>query len=114
MDELELLESMRKEAKAILKYLDQLSPEDERYSVASDNYSKLCKLIMELEKGIKDRQDQNIHKIVGYALDFGKLVLMLVTYKKLYEMGLKFEETGSLSAHPTRNLIGSFNPFRKF
>lgn len=107
------LECIKKEAESILKYLEQLSPESEDYSTALENYNKLRKLIIDIEREDSNRLDQNVHKFISYTVDVGKFLLLLTTYCGLYKIGLKFEETGSVSSHPMRDLIGSMNPFRR-
>lgn len=112
MDE-KFIEMIEKEMEADLKYLDQLAPESEEYSVVLDNYNKLQRLLMDMKKNERDRKDQNLHKFIGYGVDVGKFAVLLGVYCTLYKVGLKFEETGTISAHPMRDLIGSINPFRR-
>lgn len=113
MDDLKIKELEAKEVKDILRELKPLLPESDEYSHTVDNYVKLRKLQMEREKAEKERLDQHIHKAIGYTLDISKFAAGLAVYYALYKIGLKFEETGSISSHPMRDLIGSINPFRK-
>ncbi len=113
MDENKITEMEEKELEAVLKYLDHLSPESEEYSAVLDNYNKLRKLLMDKEKIERERKDQNFHRFIGYGVDVGKFAVLLGAYCALYKIGLKFEETGTISSHPMRDLIGSINPFRR-
>jgi hypothetical protein len=110
---IEIIEMEGNELESILEYVEDMEPESEAYGKAIDNYVKIRKIQLEEERNERDRKYQVINQFVGYGLDLAKFGVGLSVYYALYKIGLKFEESGSISAHPMRDLVGSINPFKK-
>lgn len=111
MDEIKTL--LDEEIKEGIESLNGADLCDDNYTKATDNLAKLYKLKIEEEKNEKDRKDQRVQRLIGYGVDLTKFGVSLIAYYGLYKLGLKFEETGTVNAHPVRDLIGSMNPFKK-
>lgn len=106
----ELKELIEKELRSDLKYLELLSPNDERYSKALDNIAKLYSMIPQDDKIEKDRKDQKIDRMVKYGLETANIVLPLIFYGVWMKRGLRFEENGTFTSTTFRGLFQKFKP----
>lgn len=106
----ELKELIEKELRSDLKYLEQLNPNDERYSVSVDNIARLYDMIPKDDKIEKDRKDQKIDRMVKYGLETANIVLPLIFYGVWMKRGLRFEENGTFTSTTFRGLFQKFKP----
>lgn len=106
----ELKELIEDELISDLKCLGQLSPSDERYTMAVDNIAKLYSMIPQDDKIEKDRKDQKIDRMVKYGLETANIILPLIFYGLWMKRGLKFEENGTFTSTTFRGLFQKFKP----
>lgn len=106
----ELKELIEDELISDLKCLEQLSPSDERYTMAIDNIVKLYSMIPQDDKIEKDRKDQKIDRMVKYGLETANIVLPLIFYGVWMKRGLRFEENGTFTSTTFRGLFQKFKP----
>lgn len=99
---------------------------DEKTAAIND-LKKLCELRIEevkLEQARSEKRDemktrwaqidaQNKDRFINIGLQIGLTVASLVAYDIWYRRGLKFEETGTITAPMTRNLLSRMLPGRR-
>jgi hypothetical protein len=123
-EELTIKEMEDSELNELLAELNKYEPSTEEYAKILHNYRTLRELQIKQEdverthddlkdKNEKDRKSEKWSKWADRAVDIGKFGVMLVAYAGLYVIGLNFEETGTVTSHPVKELVGSINPFKK-
>lgn len=58
----------------------------------------------------KQLSAQSLDRWVNVGAQVGVALLSLIAYNAWYNRGLRFEETGTITSHMTRNLIGRLLP----
>lgn len=131
MDE-QLLQSLADELQNEFNDLESLKPGSEEYSahvknietlwllgqkevqMAIENEKENYKREQELINNALERKDKFIDRVITIGSKVIEIAIPTTVYIALFNKGLKFEETGTVTSTTNRNLLGKIpNPFRK-
>lgn len=107
--------------------LSAMDSGSEEKKAAIDNLKKLCELRVEevkLDQAEREKREefrtkwaqidaQTKDRFINIGLQISLTVASLIAYDIWYRRGLKFEETGTITAPMTRNLLGRLLPGKR-
>lgn len=85
----------------------------EEYQSAVEGLKKLYELKIEESKAEQAKADKRVDRWINVGLQASLTIATLIAYDIWFRRGLRFEETGTIRAPMTRNLLGRMLPGKK-
>ena len=78
--------------------LNHMIPGSDEHVKATQSLTELLKQYREIEETEKNGRKEWVDKIVHWCLDLGKIAVPIAAYMVVWAVGIKYEETGSLTS----------------